>query len=408
MISGSLMFLFSALLVVLLGTLCHLVLWNWAKRAYPSIVNHRKLLFACAGVVIVAQPLGRWLSVRTSLGWVSNIQVALLLELMVVAVTALPLLFLQGVFALARLGSSRSKPQGSAPQDSAGETARDFVERETRVSRRVVLERGAGLTVLGATSAAFGWGTFVGRHAFEVVRVAIRVDGLPKALDGYTIAQVSDLHVGSFVGERELTEGLSLVRRLRPDLVVATGDLVDIDSRYAALMAESLQNIGARDGVYGILGNHDYYAGAGEVRDALLRAGVHCLVNEGLIIRGADGGGFALLGVDDLWARRGPGQGPMLAHAQAMVPNSMPHILLSHQPATVKLWPGRVALQLSGHTHGGQVNPLIRPADLVLDYVAGLYQVSGTALYVNRGFGTAGPPVRIGAPPEITLITLVA
>jgi hypothetical protein len=90
------------------------------------------------------------------------------------------------------------------------------------------------------------------------------------------------------------------------------------------------------------------------------------------------------------------------------VPEDAPRILLSHQPSTVELWPGRVALQLSGHTHGGQINPGFRPADLLFRYVAGPYEVSGTTLYVNRGFGTAGPPSRVGAPPEVTKVVLVS
>jgi hypothetical protein len=91
-----------------------------------------------------------------------------------------------------------------------------------------------------------------------------------------------------------------------------------------------------------------------------------------------------------------------------MVPEDAPRILLSHQPASVDLWPGKVALQLSGHTHGGQINPGFRPADLIMRYVSGRYDVQGTTLWVNRGFGTSGPPTRVGAPPEITRIVLVA
>ena len=119
-------------------------------------------------------------------------------------------------------------------------------------------------------------------------------------------------------------------------------------------------------------------------------------------------GRFALLGVDDISARHHHRAGPQLDRALAMVPRNVPRILLSHQPQTVDEWAGQVALQLSGHTHGGQINPGFRPADLFFRYVAGLYEVGGTTLYVNRGFGTVGPPSRIGAPPEITRIVLVA
>ena len=115
-----------------------------------------------------------------------------------------------------------------------------------------------------------------------------------------------------------------------------------------------------------------------------------------------------MLGVDDQWSRSYEGHGARLDLATAKVPGGAPRILLSHQPVTVDRWAGKVALQLSGHTHGGQINPGFRPADLFMSYVSGLYRVGGTALYVNRGFGTVGPPSRVGAPPEITRIVLVA
>jgi predicted MPP superfamily phosphohydrolase len=227
-------------------------------------------------------------------------------------------------------------------------------------------------------------------------------------LDGYTIAQVSDLHTGVMVGERELAEGFERVAQIRPDLVVATGDLVDFDASYAPLIGRVLAEARARDGVYAIFGNHDYYTGADEVLEAVDRAGVELLVNAGKRIRPLDGGGFALLGVDDLWARRSGGRGPDLERAIAMVPEGVPRVLLAHQPQYLNSSYGRVALQLSGHTHGGQINPGFHPAKLFMPYVSGRYEKNGTVMWVNRGFGVVGPPARIGAPPEVTKIILVS
>jgi predicted MPP superfamily phosphohydrolase len=221
-------------------------------------------------------------------------------------------------------------------------------------------------------------------------------------------AQVSDIHTGPFMGDRGLDEGLARAIEARPDLLVATGDLVDFDSRFAPLVARKLMSVGARDGVCAILGNHDYYAGADAVAAALSAAGVEVLRNAGKRIRPSDGGGFALLGVDDLSAPRAGGTGPDLARAKSMVPSDVPHVLLSHQPKTLDDWAGAVALQLSGHTHGGQINPGFCAAGVLLRYIAGRYERNGTTLYVNRGFGTAGPPSRVCAPPEITKVILVA
>ena len=128
--------------------------------------------------------------------------------------------------------------------------------------------------------------------------------------------------------------------------------------------------------------------------------GIEVLKNRGKVIAPGDGGGFALLGVDDLWAKEAiRGQGPDLALAQSMVPPDRATVLLAHQPRFVRTAAAaKIDLQLSGHTHGGQINPGFRPADLFMSYVAGRYDVGASQLYVNRGFGTAGPP-RAWAPP---------
>jgi len=278
------------------------------------------------------------------------------------------------------------------------------------VTRRQAIEQVAGASVFGATSVALGWGIVRGRHAFALEEVVVRVKGWPRVLDGYTIAQVSDVHVGTFVGDRELDEGFELVTKIRPDLVVATGDLVDFESHVIGQLAERLLRVGARDGACAILGNHDHYAGPAEVARILRASGVRVLSNESVLLRPNDGGGFALLGVDDLQGRKAGVdgyRGPDLSTALRGVAPHLPRILLAHQPKYLEESAGRVALQLSGHTHGGQINPGFRPADLIMKYVAGRYERSDTTLYVNRGFGVAGPPARVGAPPEVTKVVIV-
>ena len=225
------------------------------------------------------------------------------------------------------------------------------------------------------------------------------------------ITQVSDIHVGAFVGERQLDEGFELVRRTRPDLLVATGDLVDHEAEEVNALLVRLLRASARDGAYAILGNHDHYAGASEVAALIRASGVMLLDNEGLRVRPNDGGGFALLGVDDIQGRYGGSSGhagPDLGRAMTGLSPDLPRILLAHQPRFFLESQARVDLQLSGHTHGGQINPGFRPARALMEFVAGRYDRAGSTLYVNRGFGTTGPPSRVGAPPEVTRIVIVS
>ena len=279
------------------------------------------------------------------------------------------------------------------------------------VPRRAFLAQAtAGSAVLvGASSSLYG--TLIGRHDYALEEVPARIPGLSRRLDGYTIVQLSDLHLGLFVGEAELRAAEDLVRRARPDLIILTGDLIDHDPRHADVLGRFVRRLGscARDGVVAIPGNHDYYTGLDAIRGAVTGAGGAMLINDGRVI-GDAGAGFALLGVDDVFGPRTDPRstGPDLDRALAAVPADLPRVLLCHNPQFFPYAAGRVALQLSGHTHGGQINFGVRPARFVLghQYIAGGYQLDGTSLYVNRGFGTAGPPARLGAPPEVSRIIL--
>jgi uncharacterized protein len=372
------------------------VAYRWAIRVSPWLLARKRALGAALAATLVLQLVSHWTAMHWHFG--ALLHTACVGLVMTVSLAAIPIA-LMGIVSgiVARI---RGKMTSARPPSSVGENG---------LSRRQVVEAVGGATFLAATGTMMGWGMVRGRHAFTLREVPVRIAGLPRTLDGYVIAQVSDIHTGLYMGESELDEGLALVRVAKPDLLVVTGDLVDIDSSYAPLVGRKLADLAPRDGVFACLGNHDHYAGADAVTAAVRAAGVTMLVNEGRVIRPDDGGGFALLGVDDLRSRGAPGKGPRLDVATAMVPAHLPRILLSHQPPTIDKWAGSVALQLSGHTHGGQINPLgLRAADLFFHYVAGLYPVGGTALYVNSGFGTVGPPARVDAPPEITRIVLVA
>jgi predicted MPP superfamily phosphohydrolase len=329
----------------------------------------------------------------------------IMLELAALLIALLPI----GVLHLLGRGAALVEARRGAANANANANASEDAGPAV-VSRRHAIEQVAGVGLVGATTVALGWGMVRGRHAFAIEEVVVRVKGWPRALEGYTIAQVSDVHVGAFVGDRELDEGFELVRRIKPDLVVATGDLVDFDAGVAGQLGLRLAGVGARDGAYAILGNHDHYAGPAEVVGLLEALKVRVLCNESVRLRTGDGGGFALLGVDDIQGRSGhaPGfAGPDLYAALKGLDREMPRILLAHQPRYFDEAAGRVTLQLSGHTHGGQINPGFRPAELFMQYLAGRYERGGSTLWVNRGFGVAGPPSRVGAPPEVTKIVLV-
>lgn len=318
---------------------------------------------------------------------------------------------------LARLGHAVVRRIGGAGP-AANERADARGPREApagppALPRRAFLAQGAAGSALLVGSSSAVYGALFGRHDYVIEEVVIPIPGLPRSLDGFSIVQLSDIHLGLFVDEPEMRAAEDLVRKARGDLIVMTGDLIDHDPAYAEHLGRLVRRLGplAREGVAAVPGNHDHFAGIQPTLDALSRGGAHVLRNRGRVVGGA-GGAFALLGVDDVWAARlrTPGNGPDLGRALADVPRDLPRVLLCHNPVFFPQAAGEVALQLSGHTHGGQVNLLVRPADLVLPhgYVAGLYRRDGAHLYINRGFGTAGPPARVGAPPEVSRIVLVA
>ncbi|MCB9602239.1 MAG: metallophosphoesterase [Sandaracinus sp.] len=307
---------------------------------------------------------------------------------------------------------TEAPPAGSQAATRAASSG-PAIEHESWVSpsalgRREFNRHASAAALTLGTGGAF-YGALFGRRDYTIEEVPIPIAGLPRTLDGLTIVQLSDIHVGSFVGEGELRAAESLVREARPDLIVLTGDLLDHDAAYAPQLGRFVERLRplARFGVAAIPGNHDHYAGVEAVEEALRRAGAHLMTNAGRLI-GDGGGAFGLVGVDDLWAKEG--RAPNLERALAMVPRDVPKILLAHQPVFLEQAVGKVQLQLSGHTHGGQVSLGWNPAELVLPngWVRGRYDVGESILYVNRGFGTAGPPTRLFSPPEVTKLVLVA
>ncbi|KQQ89284.1 metallophosphoesterase [Massilia sp. Leaf139] len=256
--------------------------------------------------------------------------------------------------------------------------------------------------------------TFVGfvnaRRVARVVKVDVPIEGLPPALHGYSIAQISDIHVGPTIKRPYLNAIVNRVNALGADAIAVTGDLVDGSVQRLSLHTQPLARLSAPDGAFFVTGNHEYYSGAEEWILELRRLGLTVLLNQH-VVRERGGAALMIAGVADYSAHHfNPAHrsDPQLAAAGAP-PDVAVKILLAHQPrsATAAAAAG-FDLQLSGHTHGGQFFPWNLFVPLQQPFVAGLHRVRRLWVYTSRGTGYWGPPKRFGAPSEITLVRLVA
>lgn len=258
----------------------------------------------------------------------------------------------------------------------------------------------------GAVAGLTGFGWLAARRV-GIARVEVPIDGLDPRLAGLTIAQISDVHVGHTT-RAFLDDVVDRVNRLDPDLVAITGDLVEGTVEEVGADLVALTRLRARHGVYFVTGNHEYYGDGPKWAAFLPTLGLRVLRNERVQIV-HDGAPLDVVGVDDPFGTMAPGHGTDLPRAVDGRDPSVAAVLLAHQPVTVdEAADHGIALQLSGHTHGGQIWPFHWLVRLVQPYLAGLVRHRGTWLYVHRGTGHWGPPLRIGAPPEIAVVTLAA
>lgn len=261
---------------------------------------------------------------------------------------------------------------------------------------------------------AYGW--------FEALNVqpkhvTIETERLPAGTDRIRIAQITDVHLGWIIQEERLDRILSVVRAAEPDLVVSTGDLVDDNMEFRDEEIALLRGLTPPLGTYAVTGNHEYHAGVRQAVEFKERAGMRVLRNEHHSV-----GGLVLVGMDDPSARYYGQEIPPEGEILASVPKNRFVVLLKHQPTVAPESVGLFDLQLSGHTHGGQIWPFYWLTRMVYEYRPGLraltpsprggeaYAAEGSrksSVYVSNGTGTWGPPLRFFAPPEVTIFDIV-
>jgi uncharacterized protein len=299
-------------------------------------------------------------------------------------------------------------------------------------SRRTFFQYAAvlagGFPFLAAT-----YGFAAGRLRYTIERVDVPVANLPPELDGMRIAQLSDIHIGDYMPPLEIARAVAMANDLQPDISFVTGDFVSSEGDPLDACITELSRLRAPLGVWGCNGNHEIYAGVEDEAERLFREkGMRLLRAQSAVVE-HNGARFNLLGVDYQRDHMVSGEHTrpelMLGEIETLIRRDMPNVLLSHNPNSFRRAAALgIELSLAGHTHGGQVkfeivDHSVSPARLITPFVAGLYHLpmngnagaapeaktnglQRAALYVNRGLGTFGFPVRLGVPPEITLLTL--
>ncbi|MET7786346.1 metallophosphoesterase [Streptomyces sp900116325] len=270
-------------------------------------------------------------------------------------------------------------------------------------SRRLFVARAVGGAAAVAGLGTVGYGTYGVLRGPRVKRVTVPLAKLPRSAHGFRIAVVSDIHLGPILGRAHTQRIVDTINRTQPDLIAVVGDLVDGTVADLGPAAEPLAGLTARHGAFFVTGNHEYFSGAAQWVDHVRELGLHPLENARV-----ETAGFDLAGVNDI-AGESEGQGPDFERALGDRDRARASVLLAHQPVVIDdAVAYGVDLQLSGHTHGGQLWPGNYLAELANPTVAGLERYGDTQLYVSRGAGAWGPPVRVGAPSDITVVQLAS
>ncbi|GAB2580627.1 membrane protein [Paractinoplanes abujensis] len=405
---------FVGLIMVVIG-LIHFYLWKRLVKD-PLPPGRARRIGAVIAVALAVLAPATLIGVRSGalpwLAWPGYLWIALMFYLLVtLAVLEIPRL------ALVLLWRSRSRTgkgsaSGTAPGDpvepaagnaepEAGQVLTAEKPADDGIERRVLLARGAaifaGLTAAGIT----GYGVRTALGGPQIARVQVPLAKLPRTLDGTRLAVVSDIHLGPLTGMNHARRIVDVINSVQADIVCVVGDLVDGSVAELGRFAAPLAGIQSRQGAYFVTGNHEYYSGFQEWVDEVARLNIRPLRNERLEL-----GGLDLAGVNDLGGADA-GDPPDFAKALGDRDTARPVVLMAHQPVAVHdAAPYGVDLQVSGHTHGGQMAPFNLLVGLEQPVTSGLGTVDGVPVYVTNGAGFWGPPVRVGAPPQVSVVEL--
>ena len=274
-------------------------------------------------------------------------------------------------------------------------------------SKRAFLKKSLTVGAIGISGLGTAYGFYSSRKGPSVISQVVYIESLPDEFENFTIAQISDLHVGPTIKINYVEDVLEKIGHVNPDVIAVTGDLVDGSVKHLSKDLQPFKDMIARHGTFFVTGNHEYYSGVDSWLDETDRLGMTNLINENRLIS-RHGKQIAIAGITDFRAhqiksshRSNPKK------AIQSIGEGVTKIMLAHQPNSIySVHDAGVDLQLSGHTHGGQFWPFNYPTKLANAYLAGHYDHDGTQVYVNRGTGYWGPPLRIGIPAEISLIRL--
>ncbi|MGW3347670.1 metallophosphoesterase [Nonomuraea rubra] len=421
------------LIFVAMVLLAHWYLWHRLVRQTTRPGRLRKALtwsLVALLAVLVTTFVGTRMGLESWVAWPGYIWLAVMFYLVVILVVlevprGVAAAFLRGAERRERVPQSEPEPEpvavlagtaapaadepveaveaGERPVGAAAAPARGAAP----MSRRLFLGRTtaaiAGASALGTVG--YGMASALGDPVIERVRVSL--PKLDPRLNGLRFAVVSDIHLGPLTGIGHTERIVRMINGLEADVVAIVGDLVDGTVAQLGALARPLRNLESRYGAYFVTGNHEYFTaeGPGEWIEELKELGVRSLRNERVEIA-HQGAVLDLAGVNDVGGAAS-GDGPDFAKALGGRDTGRSAVLLAHQPIQVdQAAEHGVDLQLSGHTHGGQIAPFNLVVGLQQPVVSGLASVRGTQVYVTRGAGFWGPPVRVGAPPEITMLEL--